>query len=127
MAGNVICLDTNYLILGTTHETPESQEIYRWLKQGEVLCTSSICWYEFRCGPISEEQLDFMRSILIEIRPFTELESEVAGRLFEKAGRKRALKTDAMIAATCLVARARLATNNRKDFEKFSGIQFVPF
>jgi len=121
----VICLDANYLILGATHGTLEAERIYGWLKKGEPIITASVCWYEFRCGPVSETQLDFMRSFLSEIRPFAELEAEMAGRLFEAAGRKRSLKTDAMIAATALAARAKLATNNLEDFRKFSGLEVV--
>jgi inosine/xanthosine triphosphate pyrophosphatase family protein len=45
--------------------------------------------------------------------------------LFEPSGRKRTLKTDAMIAATALVARARLATNNERDFSRFPGVALI--
>jgi predicted nucleic acid-binding protein len=125
MAILVICLDTNYLIMGLVRGTPEADRILEWLDQGEVLITSMVAWYEFQCGPVSAKQSDFMRSLLSEIRPFSELEAEVAARLFAQAGRSRALKVDAMIAATALVARARLATNNVQDFQKFSGLEVL--
>lgn len=121
----MICLDSNYLILGATEGTKESDRIYTWLMHGEQILTASVCWYEFQCGPVSDSQLDFMRSFLSDIRPFTELEAEVAARLFEHAERKRSLKTDAMIAATALVSRAKLATNNTQDFRKFPELQLV--
>jgi predicted nucleic acid-binding protein len=119
----VICLDTNYLILGLVKGSSEAEQILRWLEAGEELITSVVSWYEFRCGPVSQEQLDFMRSILSDIRPFTELEAEVAARCFDHAGRKRSLKVDAMIAATALVAESHLATNNVQNFQKFPGLQ----
>ena len=121
----MICLDSNYLILGATDGTDESDRIYSWLMAGEQIITPSICWYEFTCGPVSDTQRDFMRSFLSGILPFTELEVEIAGRLFGQAGRKRSLKTDAMIAATAITARAALATNNLEDFQKFPGLNVL--
>lgn len=121
----MICLDANYLILGATFGTSESDRIFSWLKEGKRLITASVCWYEFRCGPVSETQLDFMCSFLSDILSFTEQEAEMAARLFDHAGRARYLKTDAMIAATAIVAGAELATNNVQDFRKFPGLTLI--
>ena len=116
----MICLDTNYLILGLTQGSKESKELVRWYQAGEALVTPMPAWYEFLCGPVSKQQVETMRAFLTEIVPFGEEQAEAAAQLFESAGRKRALRVDAMIAATAMVAQAELATNNRNDSRKFS-------
>ncbi len=116
----MICLDTNYLILGLTQGSKESKELVRWYQAGEALVTPMPAWYEFLCGPVSKQQVETMRAFLTEIVPFGEEQAETAAQLFEAAGRKRALRVDAMIAATAMVAQAKLATNNRNDFRKFA-------
>jgi predicted nucleic acid-binding protein len=125
VAVTLICLDTNYLIRSLVEGSGEEAQLMEWARQGEVLVTSSVAWYEFRCGPVSSAEIDVLNMFLQRILPLTELEAEVAARLFEHAGRKRALITDAMIAATAMVARARLATNNEKDFRMFPGLELV--
>jgi len=103
----------------------EQKRLIAWRKQHEILVTPSVAWYEFRCGPVSSVEIDTIQLFLASILPFTELEAEIAGRLFGQAGRKRSLKTDAMIAATAITARAALATNNIEDFQKFPGLNLL--
>ena len=50
---------------------------------------------------------------------FEEVQAIEAARLFNAVGRTRRLRTDAMIAATAIVAGARLATSNAEDFKAF--------
>ncbi len=121
----MICLDTNYLIRGLVQGSEEEAKLQTWTREGHSLVTSTVSWYEFRCGPVTTAEIETMSLFLHFVLPFTELEAEVAARLFEQGGRKRSLKTDAMIAATALVARASLATNNRKDFALFAGLELL--
>jgi predicted nucleic acid-binding protein len=125
VAKAVICLDTNYLIGGLVEGSKEEAQLISWTRKGERLITSSVAWYEFRCGPVSSVEIDTIHLFVKAILPFTELEAEVAGRLFDQAGRKRSLKTDAMIAATAMVSRSKLATNNQTDFRNFPGVELV--
>jgi predicted nucleic acid-binding protein len=125
VALQVICLDTNYLIRGLVEGSEEEAQLITWSMSGEMLVASSVAWYEFRCGPVSAAEIDTMNLFVKIILPYTELEAEVAAKLFEQAGRKRSLKTDAMIAATAIVAKAKLATNNAKDFRHFHGIHLT--
>ena len=46
----MICLDTNYLILGLVAGSRESQELTAWIEAGEVLVAPMSAWYEFLCG-----------------------------------------------------------------------------
>ncbi|MBB5035355.1 type II toxin-antitoxin system VapC family toxin [Prosthecobacter vanneervenii] len=115
----MICLDTNYLILGLMPGSRESQELIQWAQAGETLITAMPAWYEFTCGPVTAKQVAAIRSFLHHLIAFDEPLAAEAARLFNAAGRKRTLRIDAMIAATAIVAGASLATNNLKDFSAF--------
>ena len=115
----MICLDTNYLIRGVTAGTVEGTELVAWIEAGEILITPMPAWFEFICGPVTDEQMETMRAFLTTIVPFGEAEAMEAARLFNAIDRKRSLRVDSMIAGTASAAKARLATLNRADFEPF--------
>lgn len=115
----MICLDTNYLILGLVSASQESQELSLWAKTGEPLITPMPAWYEFLCGPVTSAQICTMRAFLEQIVPFDEPQAIAAARLFNATRRKRSLRVDAMIAGTAIAAGAILATTNRMDFTAF--------
>lgn len=115
----MILLDTNYLIGMLVRYSRESEEVVEWYRK-EDLCTSSVCWYEFLCGPVTEESVEIVRGMLRDrVLPFTADQAFESSRLFNAAGRARRLRVDAMIAACALLAAARLATSNRADFSAF--------
>jgi predicted nucleic acid-binding protein len=116
----MICLDTNYLILGLVPDSRESKDLIAWTQAGETLIVPMPAWYEFICGPVSNVQITTMRAFLHDLIPFGEPQALEAARLFNAAKRKRTLRIDAMIAATALVAGASLATSNRADFQAFA-------
>jgi predicted nucleic acid-binding protein len=77
-------------------------------------------WYEFLCGPVASRHIQIVRGFLSGgVIPFEEVQGIEAARLFNAVGRTRRLRTDAMIAATAIVAGARLATSNAEDFKAF--------
>jgi len=123
----VICLDTNYLIRCLEPDSEEAGRITAWYRRGERLLVPMPAWYEFLCGPVTLEQEEIMRAFLAEAIPFAEAQAREASRLFNAVGRKRSLRVDAMIAATAIVAGARLATGNEGDFAPFlaHGLQLV--
>jgi predicted nucleic acid-binding protein len=127
VARAVICLDTNYLILGLVRNSRESRQLLGWREAGQRLVAPALVWFEFRCGPVTAAQVDTMRAFVSEIIPFGEPQAEAAAMLFNVAARKRSTRVDAMIAGTALVANAALATNNRGDFQPFvsSGLRLV--
>ncbi|MFW6292909.1 MAG: type II toxin-antitoxin system VapC family toxin, partial [Spirochaetota bacterium] len=113
----VILLDTNYLIRALLSGTPEAERVDMWAARDDDLCTSSICWYEFLCGPVDAEGIDIVRGILRDrIIPFTVDAATEAARLFNASGRARARRVDAMVAAAAIVGGASLATENTEDF-----------
>ncbi len=119
--GKVILLDTNYLIRSLVHKSWEMQRIAEWVTAGEELITSSISWYEFICGPVDDEGV-FVVSSLIEDRiiPFSGDQAAEAARLFNETGRKRNLRINAMIAAAAIISHAELATENLGNFRDFT-------
>lgn len=123
----MICLDTNYLIGGLVSGSREGKRLIAWAQAGEALITPMPAWYEFLCGPVTATQIGTMRAFLADIVPFDEPQALASAKLFNATGRKRALRVDAMIAATALVAQASLATQNQTDFAAFvsSGLKLV--
>ena len=116
----MICLDTSYLVRGLIAATPEATNLLKWIKKGEVLCASSIAWYEFACGPVDPEGLKLGRSLLAGgILPFDEMQAAQAARLFNAVGRLRRLRVDAIVASAAIAAGASLATSNQRDFLPF--------
>ena len=103
-------------------ESAEAEKVRTWIEQESDLITSSISWYEFLCGPVDQKGVEIIESILkARIIPFTSDHAHEAARLFNKVGRKRSLRVDAMIAAAAIVNDAALATDNRRDFSVFTG------
>ncbi len=123
----MICLDTNYLILGLSEGSKEAEDLIEWSSAGERLVTPMAAWFEFLCGPVSSDQISTMRAFLHEILIFDEPQAREAARLFNAVKRKRSLRIDAMIAGAASINGARLATNNRVDFESFvsAGLELV--
>ena len=116
----MICLDTNYLIRSLVVGSQEADEMVEWIADGETLAAPAVAWYEFVSGPVGDEEVAVLFALLRGgVLPFAEAEAFEAARLFNAAGRPRRLRVDAMIAASCTVARAPLATGNRSDFEPF--------
>ncbi len=116
----MICLDTNYLIMGLVADSDEAGRLLAWAESGETFCVSSIVWYEFLCGPITADQESAMRLLVDNVVPFDDALAKEAARLFNEVGRSRQLRVDAMIAATAIVADAPLATRNVSDFSRFT-------
>jgi predicted nucleic acid-binding protein len=115
----MILLDTNYLIKLLVQGSPEAEMIKVWYLN-EDLCTSAISWYEFVCGPVNDEGIMVVRSLLHDrILPFTADQATESVRLYNASGRKRNLRVDAMIAASAIVPNAELATGNIGDFAQF--------
>ncbi|HEY2423947.1 MAG TPA: type II toxin-antitoxin system VapC family toxin [Chthoniobacterales bacterium] len=124
-----ICLDTNYLVRCLLKGARESAEVVQWRQSGETLLSAAPAWYEFLCGPVTDQQSRIVRAFLSGgIIAFDEVHTTEAARLFNAVGRLRRLRTDTMIAATAIVAGARLATSNKGDFDLFipHGLKIMP-
>lgn len=117
----MICFDTNYLIRALIPETEEAQAVEKWLEANESLCIPTVAWYEFLCGSTAEEEQLALALRDGGLLPFGVIDAQSAAAAFRRLDKPRRLCVDAMIAATAIIAKAPLATNNRKDF-----LPFVP-
>jgi predicted nucleic acid-binding protein len=116
----VIHLDTNVLIRMAAFDQTVMDFMEQQLAGGEEIVVSSIVWYEFLVGPIDQNEVAFVLSILAKAPiTFDEPLAKQAANLFNQTGRARKRKTDTMIAATALAHGGRLATGNVHDFQCF--------
>lgn len=125
----VIQLDANYLILGNQAGSAEDAALKHWLVSGRQLATSAIAWMEFVSGPVPAAAVESIRHALCDrIVAFTPGQAELAARLYNATGRRRALRYDCMIAAAAINSRAELATRNTEDFQLFlpHGLKLAP-
>ena len=117
----MIHLDASYIIRGAHTGTAENEAIKKWLGGGEHLGISVVAWMEFVTGPLESGAETFARALLDErIEAFGIADAELAARLYNLAGRRRALRYDCMIAAAAISAGAELATRNTNDFQLFT-------
>ncbi len=116
----MIHLDTNVLV-ALPALVAQRHEIVRRIRDGEPAGVSAVVWFEFCCGPASEQQ---RRAVMTVIQGnVIALDEDVAERaavLFNGVGRPRRLRTDSLIAATALAAEAELITYNASDFAVFA-------
>ena len=124
----MIHLDSNVLV-ALPDLTESNHRLIQRIKNGESVAASSLTWFEFCCGPVSEKHLHFVRTALgDQIVNLNETIAERAALLFNGCGRRRSLRTDCLIAATALIADAELATFNADDFGPFAvyGLKLLP-
>ena len=115
----MIHLDTNYLVRGLVTGSPESGKIDGWMLSEEELGVSALAWGEYLCGPLTAAEETAARELIQTVEPVNRDVSELAARLFNSTGRRSRSFADCVIAATAIIAGARLATNNSADFSRF--------
>lgn len=117
----MILLDTNYLIRGLVEGAEEADRVSQWLRDGHDFCTAAVAWYEFLSGPVDDEGVDIVRTLISDrVIAFTADVAAEAARLWNLTGRIRRTRVDAMIAATAVFAQADIATQNTEDFRLFA-------
>lgn len=124
----MIHVDANVLIALSVLLRPQPTEFERRLHKGESVTASAPAWFEFACGPVTEIDLDKAEEFLGgKVAPLTREHADRAAVLFNITGRRRASKTDCLIAAIAITDGADLATFNRADFKRFEpfGLQLV--
>ena len=90
---------------------------------GEEAGVSAVAWYEFLIGPVDDEKVSLARAFVRgNILGIDDRTAWVAASRYNQAGRRRTLKTDALIAAVAIRANAALLTLSTDDFRPF-----VPF
>lgn len=115
----MIHFDTNALI-ALPLWARENHPTIRQVVNGEPAAACSLVWYEFLIGPIDAVEIDLARAFLKgRIVSTGDEDAALAATLFNAAGRRRTLKTDALIAAAAIRVDALFVTLNIADFEPF--------
>jgi predicted nucleic acid-binding protein len=116
----MIHLDANVLIRLSVPGSAAAHKVRAWLLAGEAFSVSAPAWFEYISGPLTSAEL-IQAEALVQGRivDFGKSTGHRAADLFNLTGRKRSTKLDCMIAATAILANARLATSNVGDFQSF--------
>lgn len=116
----MIHLDTNLLIALPLLQRERHPLLQKMLADVE-LATSAEAWFEFACGPLSQAEQTAVEALIDgKITPTTRAIAERAAALFNAEGRIRRMRTDCLIAACAMEAKAELWTYNGQDFECFA-------
>ncbi len=115
----MIHLDTNALIAIPAWARARHPLVAR-IREGEPAAVCALAWYEFVCGPTDALEVDLARQLIeARILPIGSRDAELAAQLYNATGRRRGLRTDALIAASAINNDAELATLNLEDFQAF--------
>lgn len=124
----MIHFDTNALI-ALPQWAREGHEVVNRVVNGEAAAVCAVVWYEYLLGPLADDEAKLAHAFLTgQIEPISDKDAALGAQLFNAAGRRRALKTDALIAAAAVRARADFVTVNAADFQPFvaHGLRLVP-
>lgn len=124
----MIHFDTNALV-ALPRWAREGNEVVSRVVEGEAAAVCAVVWYEFLLGPLAEDEAELAHAFIGgRVEPMTEDDAELGARLFNACGRRRNLKTDALIAATAIRSNADFVTVNVADFKPFvtHGLRLVP-
>lgn len=117
----MIHLDTNALIALPLWARDGHPLIDR-VVGGETAGVCAVVWYEFVASPVDDAEIRLARAFIRDtIASIDADDAALAADLFNGAGRRRTLKTDALIAASAIRAGAEFCTVNQQDFEPFVG------
>ena len=116
----MIHVDTNLLIASVDSSHEHAGLWTGLIVADESFATSAIAWTEFRSYPISSNQLLALEQLLPGgIVAYERAHADLAGELFRMTKSKRKNRLDSMIAATAILAGAKLATVDQADYKAF--------
>lgn len=96
----------------------QGHPVIKRIVAGEPAAACSVVWYEYLCGPLGEDEAELAHAFLQgRILPLVEEDARLAARLFNTTGRKRTHRTDTLIAACAIRAKAEFVTANTADFQ----------
>ena len=128
MEKKVICLDTSILIDFFRKTKKEKSLFYELTKHFNLFAVSVITEFEIFCGSNSEQDLywnKFFENIVI--LPYNSETNKIAIKIereLKKKGKQIDIP-DLMIAATALANNMKLATFNKKHFEKINNLEII--
>jgi len=124
----LIHLDTNALIALADPAGGVVRLVRERVQSGMLPATSAVAWHEFVRGPLMpDELLRVERVVGARVQPVSRSISELAARLFNATGRRRASTADCFIAANAIEQDAELLTADSDGFKLFAplGLKLV--
>ncbi|MGH8112996.1 MAG: type II toxin-antitoxin system VapC family toxin [Rhodanobacteraceae bacterium] len=124
----MIHFDTNALI-ALPQWAHAGDAVVERVVNGEAAAVCAVVWYEYLLGPLADGEAELARAFLSgRIEPVIDEDAASGAQLFNAAGRRRVLWTDALIAASAIRAGADFVTVNAADFRPFvvHGLRLVP-
>lgn len=113
-------LDTNALIALADPNGIVVRVVRKQAERGILPAVSAVAWHEFVRGPIlPDELLRVERVVGARVQEVSRATAELAARLFNATGRRRASTPDCFIAATAIEQDALLFTADQEDFRAF--------
>lgn len=124
----MIHFDTNALI-ALPQWARDGHDVIDRVLDGEAAAVCAVVWYEYLLGPLEDTEAELAHAFLAgRVEPIGEADAALGAELFNAAGRRRTLKTDALIAAAAIRAHADFVTVNTTDFQPFlaNGLRLIP-
>lgn len=124
----MIHFDTNALI-ALPQWAREGHVVIQRVLDGEAVAVCALVWYEYLLGPLADGEAGLAHAFISgKVEPIMEADAILGADLFNAAGRRRTLKTDALIAAAAIRAGADFVTVNVADFQPFveHGLRLIP-
>ena len=130
MAGKsfIVCLDTSILIEYYRKKDKSKSLFFKLTKEYSMFAVSAITEYEIYSGSNSEQDKfwdDFFKMILI--LPFDSETNKIAVKVARelKSKNKSIEIPDLLIASAALRNNSKLATLNKKHFERVDGLELI--
>jgi tRNA(fMet)-specific endonuclease VapC len=128
MESEIICLDTSILIDFYRKKLKEKSAFYKLTKIYNLFAVSIITEYEIMIGAKAEE-IDFWKDFFgrVTILPFDKPANDIAIEITKQLKRKNSLIEipDIFIGATALSRKIKIATINKKHFERISDLALI--
>jgi tRNA(fMet)-specific endonuclease VapC len=128
MADKIILIDTSVLIDYFRKTDKENAALVEIVKQGYIYCISSVTEYEIYRGALLG-QVAFWDNLLrkVEVLSFDKTASRIAVDINAELKRKRKqiAIADLFIAATAIANNLKLATLNKKHFDRIEALTLM--
>ncbi|GGH18509.1 type II toxin-antitoxin system VapC family toxin [Pedobacter zeae] len=128
MENEVICLDTSILIDFYRKRIKEKSTFYQLTKVYNLFAVSIITEYEIMIGAKAEE-VDFWKDFFdrVTILPFDKQSNDIAIKITKELKKKNSLVEipDIFIGATALARKIKIATLNKKHFERITDLELI--
>ncbi len=126
--GYIVCLDTSVLIEYYRKKDKSKSLFYKLTKEYSLFAVSAITEYEIYSGSNSEQDKfwdNFFKLVLV--LPFDSEVNKIAVKVARdlKAKNKSIEIPDLFIASTALKNKVKLATLNKKHFERVAGLDLI--